>query len=77
MAMADCKQISASAVEKLYIFAQRFVDYNALLNRITYNMLYYGVSIYSDLAKAEASYQAGDYYSAGLYAGEAVQLATQ
>jgi hypothetical protein len=77
MALSDCKQISSSAITKLYVFAERFYDYNALLNRITYNMLYYGATIYTDLDTAKNSFYASDYYNSGLFAGQAIELATR
>ena len=74
---SDCKQVSTSAVEKILAFAARFSDYNALLSRISMNLLWHGTEIYSDAALATKYYSAGDYYNAGLYAGLTVEVATQ
>lgn len=49
---SDCKQVSTSAVEKILAFSARFSDYNALLSRISMNLLWHGTEIYSDAALA-------------------------
>lgn len=77
MIFNDCEQISESAIQKIYVFAQRFVDYNDLLHRISMNMLFHGVEILGDVNQAKNYFGTGDYFNTGLYAGLAIEVATQ
>ena len=69
MVYNDCTQISESAIQKITVFAERFYDYQALINRITMNMLFHGVEVLSDINQAKTYFDSGDYYNTGLYGG--------
>ena len=77
LVFGDCKQISTSALEKLSNFAQRFADINALMQKVSMNMLFHGSEIVNDFHQATTFFQANDFYDSGLFGGLAIAVATQ
>ena len=77
LVFGDCKQISQSALQKLSNFAQRFTDINALIHKVSMNMLFHGSQIINDFHEASQYMQASDFYDSGYFGGLAIATATQ
>ena len=75
--LGDCSAISESAITKIYAFADRFSDLNALFYKVSTNMLFHGPEIMSDFNQAKDSINKAQYFNGGLFGGLAINIATQ